>query len=94
MVRITPFVLEIKHALVRDFVQHIELVRKKGAIVWREAAEAMRKNEMNGARNNDKFITRGGGFTLVEVMVAPLSWLWGSACALDAGCNPWLTHPF
>ncbi|MFO1370372.1 MAG: type II secretion system minor pseudopilin GspI [Marinagarivorans sp.] len=25
---------------------------------------------MNGARNNDKFITRGGGFTLVEVMVA------------------------
>lgn len=30
----------------------------------------MRKNEMNGARNNDKFITRGGGFTLVEVMVA------------------------
>lgn len=30
----------------------------------------MRKNEMNGARNNDKFIKRGGGFTLVEVMVA------------------------
>jgi general secretion pathway protein I len=25
---------------------------------------------MNGARNNDKFIKRGGGFTLVEVMVA------------------------
>ncbi len=43
---ITQFVFEIKHTLVRDFVQHIEL-SEEGAIVWREAAEDEKKrNEM------------------------------------------------
>lgn len=41
---ITPFVLEIKHSLVRDFVQHIEL-SEEGAIVWREAAEDEKKRD-------------------------------------------------
>ncbi|HMW49761.1 MAG TPA: type II secretion system minor pseudopilin GspH [Cellvibrionaceae bacterium] len=41
---ITPFVLEIKHALVRDFVQHIEL-SEEGTIVWREAAEDEKKRD-------------------------------------------------
>lgn len=41
---ITPFVLEIKHSLVRDFVQHIEL-SEEGTIVWREAAEDEKKRD-------------------------------------------------
>jgi general secretion pathway protein H len=39
---ITQFVLEIKHSLVRDFIQHIEL-SEDGAIVWREVAEDEKK---------------------------------------------------
>lgn len=43
---ITQFVFEIRHSLVRDFVQHIEL-SEEGAIVWREVAEDEKKrNEM------------------------------------------------
>jgi general secretion pathway protein H len=39
---ITEFVFEIRHTLVRDFVQHIEL-SEEGTIVWREAAEDAKK---------------------------------------------------
>jgi general secretion pathway protein H len=41
---ITQFVFEIKHSLMRDFVQHIEL-SEDGAIVWREAAEDEKKRD-------------------------------------------------
>ncbi|MEY4589536.1 MAG: ral secretion pathway protein [Pseudomonadota bacterium] len=39
---ITQFIFEIKHSLMRDFVQHIEL-SEEGVIVWREAAEDEKK---------------------------------------------------
>ena len=41
---ITQFVFQIKHAFVRDFVQHIEL-SEDGEIVWREAAEDQKKRD-------------------------------------------------